>query len=63
MCLSELVAIEGLSKGPTWGCNIVRHQVASIAGGNLKREALSIEVGVALPVLTPVSGHSLPICS
>lgn len=63
MCLNELVAVEGLAKGPTWGCNIIRDHGASIAGGNLKREALSIEVSVALPVLTPVSCQSLPICS
>jgi len=61
MCLNELVAIESLAKGPTWRCNIVRDNGASLAGGNLKREALSIEVTVALPVLTPVSGHRLPI--
>ncbi|KAF7806205.1 agamous-like MADS-box protein AGL65 isoform X1 [Senna tora] len=47
-------ACEGLAKGPASRHSIVRHQGAPIACGNLKGQALSIEVGVALPVLTPI---------
>ena len=61
--LRELLACEGLAKGPASRCNIVREKGASITSGNLEGEALSIEVWVALPVLTPVPWHWLPIGS
>ncbi|KAF3781871.1 hypothetical protein EJ110_NYTH35604 [Nymphaea thermarum] len=33
---------------------------SAITGGHLEGEGLPIEVGVALPVLAPISGHGLP---
>lgn len=61
--LWELWAGEGLAEGPIWGSNIVRDNCASVAGGHLKRQALSIKVIVALPVLTPVPRHGFPTTS
>lgn len=58
--LAELGTTVGLPKGPpSWG-SIVGHHCAAITGSDLEREALAIEVGVALPVLAPISGHCLP---
>lgn len=51
---------ESLAEGPTSRRHVVRHDGASVTAGDLKREALTVEVGVALPVLAPVSGHGLP---
>lgn len=53
---------EGLAKGPAGGGNVVADYRAAVTCGYLKREALSIEVSVALPVLAPVSRHGLPVC-
>lgn len=52
--LVELSSTEGLAKGPSsWG-NIVGHHTVAITCGDLKREGLSIKIGVALPILPPV---------
>ena len=56
----ELCSSEGLSKGPASMDTIVGDNRAAIAGGDFEGEALSIKVGVALPVLAPVPGHGLP---
>ena len=57
------MARKGLAEGPASWCNIFRDDGAAVAGGDLEGEALSIEKRVALPILTPVSGHWLPIGS
>lgn len=58
--LAELCSDECLSKGPTSGCDIVRDDRLAVTGGNLKRQGLSVEVGIALPILSPVPTHWLP---
>lgn len=40
--------------------NIVARDGLAVAGGHLEGEALPVEEGVALPILTPVSRHCLP---
>ena len=56
----ELSPIEGLPKRPVgWSCIVGDYSVA-IAGSDLEGEGLTIQVIVALPVLSPVSGHCLP---
>jgi len=58
--LAELSTSVCLSEGPpSWG-NIVGHHCVAITGCDLKGEALAIEIVVALPVLTPISGHWHP---
>lgn len=49
-----------LSKLPIRRGNIVTSDCPSIARGDTDGQALTVEVGVALPVLTPVYSHSLP---
>lgn len=63
MFLGELLAGKDLAKGPVRGDNVVGQDSATVAGGHLKGQALSVEVSVALPVLTPVSGHGHPVGS
>lgn len=60
MCLAELSTTKGLAEGPTSRSNVVGHHTSAVACCDLEREALAIEVAVALPVLAPVSGHWLP---
>jgi hypothetical protein len=61
--LAELSTSESLAERPvSWG-SIEGHNGAAIAGGDLKWEALAVEIWVALPVLAPVSGHCLPASS
>lgn len=61
--LSELSSDEGLPERPPIGDNIVAFHGAAIAGGDSEREALAVEVRVALPILPPISGHCFPIIS
>lgn len=58
--LAELAAGVGLAEGPALGSNVVGHEAAAVAGDHPEREALAVEIGVALPVLAPVSRHHLP---
>lgn len=55
-----MAAGEGLAEGPAGGGNIVGDYSTTITRCDLKREALPVEIVVALPVLSPVSGHWLP---
>lgn len=57
---TELSAGEGLAEGPTGIGNVVGDDAMAIAGGDPEGERLAVEVGVALPVLAPVSRHGLP---
>nr|GMD22835.1 Os03g0377201 [Ipomoea batatas] len=57
---TELAAGEGLTKRPVRRSGVVRDDVAAVAGGDLKREGLAIEIQVAFPILPPVSRHGLP---
>lgn len=51
ICLSEL---------PTGRRNIIASEGSAIATCDLERQGLVVEVGVALPVLAPISRHRLP---
>lgn len=51
----KLTTFKGLSKFPTSRHDIGADECESIASGDFKGEALAIEVGVALPILAPVS--------
>nr|ACL53845.1 unknown [Zea mays] len=57
---SELAALEGLAELPASGDGAVAGDGAAVAGGDLERERLPVQVRVALPVLAPVPGHGLP---
>jgi len=50
----KLTPLEGLTKLPVIWCHVEGCQSSTVTGGELKREALSIEVGVALPILSPI---------
>lgn len=58
--LAELGAGICLTERPARPRNIVRHEAPAIARGDLERQALPVEVRVALPILAPISGHGLP---
>jgi len=60
MISTELSPGEGLAEGPTGMGDVVRDDAAAVAGGDPEGERLAVEVGVALPVLAPVSRHGLP---
>ena len=49
-----------LSKLPTARYNVVASDSSAITCSHFEREALTIEVVIALPILPPVPGHSLP---
>ena len=49
-----------LPKLPISRRRVVAGDGSSVTGGDLKREALAVEVVVALPVLAPVPRHGLP---
>jgi len=53
--LMELSSTESLPELPVGRSHIVRSHTSAIAGGDLEGEALAIEVGVALPILSPVA--------
>lgn len=53
-CSAELSPRVGLAKGPVRRSNIIGHHSTAVTGGDLKREGLSAEIVVALPVLAPV---------
>jgi len=50
-CLAEL---------PICRSDVIGSDGSPIAGGDLERESLPIQIGVALPILSPVAGHCLP---
>lgn len=54
---------KSLAERPASRCDIVGHNGAAVAGSDLEGQALAVEIGVALPVLPPVSRHGLPPCS
>ena len=43
------------TEGPTGGRHVVGDEGAAVAGGDDEGEALAVEIGVALPVLAPIS--------
>lgn len=55
----DLSSLECLSKLPVAICNSTSGNLA-IAGGDHEPETLTNELGSALPVLAPVSGHGIP---
>lgn len=56
----KLAAGEGLTKRPIQRSNIVGDDVAAIAGGDLERKGLAVEIQAAFPILPPISWHGLP---
>lgn len=53
-------ARESLTKPPIWRHNIVEFLGHSIRGGDLEGQRLAIEIGIRLPVSTPVPRHGHP---
>ena len=53
--LAELAAGVGLAEGPAGRSGVEGDDGPAIAGDYSEGEALAVEVGVALPVLAPVS--------
>lgn len=60
--LLELASLERLAKLPVGRNGVVAGDGTAVAGGDLERETLSVQVIVALPILSPISGHGLPSC-
>lgn len=58
--VAELTSGVGDTEGPTRWCDVVGDDVTAVAGGDDEGEALAVEIGIALPVLPPISGHWLP---
>ncbi|CAL9044047.1 unnamed protein product [Musa banksii] len=58
----ELLSLEGLAELPPGRCHVVAGDRPAVAGSHLEREALPVQVRVALPVLAPVARHPLPPC-
>ena len=56
----ELNSLERLSELPICRDNVVASHPPTITGADLDWKTLSIEVGIALPVLAPVPWHRLP---
>ena len=56
----ELVAGVGLAVAPAAGRGVGGRDAAAVAGGDLERQRLAVEQGVALPVGAPVVAHGLP---
>jgi hypothetical protein len=56
----KLTPLKGLTKLPISWCDVVACHSSTVTSGNFKREALTIKVGIALPILTPISWHGLP---
>jgi len=56
----KLLPFKCLTKCPVSRHNVVAGESSTITCGHLKREALTIQVRVALPILPPVSRHGLP---
>lgn len=59
----ELATVIGLAKGPIRRSHVKSGDGAAVTGGDLKGKALTIKERIALPILTPVSGHRLPVSS
>ncbi|CAL9044048.1 unnamed protein product [Musa banksii] len=60
LALLELPSLEGLAELPPGGRHVVAGDRPAVAGRHLEREALPVQVRVALPVLAPVARHRLP---
>ncbi|KAL4379001.1 hypothetical protein GQ457_02G029010 [Hibiscus cannabinus] len=56
----ELPSRESLVECPIHGSHVIGGDHATIACCDLKRVCLTIHVGVALPILTPIARHHLP---
>lgn len=52
--LAELSTGEGLAERPAGRSGVVRDDGAAVAGCDLERKCLTVEVRVALPILSPV---------
>jgi hypothetical protein len=58
--LDELLALERLREHPVPRRDVVRRDRTAPPAGDLERQRLAVEVGVALPVLAPVPAHRDP---
>ena len=56
----KLRALEGLSKLPICGYNVVRSDGSTITGRDAEGEGLTIEIRIGLPVLAKIPRHCLP---
>lgn len=57
---TELRAGVCLTKGPPRRSNIVRNDRSAVTRRHSKRQRLSIQISIALPILPPVPRHRLP---
>lgn len=56
----ELAPCKCLPKLPTRRRHVVAGEGSPVTGGDLKRQALAVDVRVALPILAPIPRHRLP---
>lgn len=49
-----------MAECPVGRRNVLEHTCLTIGGGDLERQGLAVEVGIGLPVSTPVSRHRHP---
>lgn len=56
----KLTAYKGLPELPIRGRYVVASEGFTVTGGDLKGEALPVEIGIALPILAPISRHGYP---
>lgn len=64
LVLSQLIlsSFKSLSKLPTSWNDVVRCNGPAITRSDTKGKALAIKIGIALPILSPISGHGFPPC-
>mgnify|MGYP006950760552 FL=1 len=55
-----MLADECLSELPIRGRGFKRDEGLPVARGDLEGEGLTVEIGIALPVLAPIAGHWEP---
>lgn len=56
----KLTAFERLPELPISGRHVVASEGSTVTGGDSKGEALAVEIGIALPILAPISWHGYP---
>lgn len=60
LSLELYCAGEGLAKSPIWWHNVLEQFGFSISGGDPEGQRLGVEIGIGLPISTPVSWHCQP---
>jgi hypothetical protein len=56
----KLQSFKCLAELPICRSDVIGSDGSPIAGADLEGESLPIQIGVALPILSPVAGHCLP---